>query len=217
MVGIKKIMIIVGMFVIVLLLTVVLISIANVERHVLYTENINDYGAKQYSVPGTIFPAEIPLNAQVVSFSYYNYWHEAKDIYLELKFNSCKEMEQYLLTLKKRCIKFCEGNSSVKEEEWLVEEDNIYNELYVDLFCTIHVSYQNGKCFSGYIIESDSDKSHFNCNFGTISYSYSELTVIHSYVRGLYRDSVHNYIPKYFERFNVPLNENHERLIYLDR
>lgn len=197
-------------------LLVVAIKIATVEPNLLRTEDINDYGSEQYPISSTIFPDEIPSNAQVVSFSYYNYWQEAEDIYLELKFYTIQEMERYLSILKSDCIAKCQDYTPPKNGEWFVEEKNIYNESYTDLYFTFYNTSKEENIYTGFIIEKDSEETLYKCNFGLICYSYDELTVIQTYVHGWYQESVHNYIPKYFVRFNIPLDETHKKLIYLE-
>lgn len=200
------------------LLAFAVYKIATVEYYLLYTEDINDYYSEKYSIPSTIFPSQIPSNAQVVSFSYYNYWHKAEDVYLELKFNSTEEMEDYLSVLKSQCITVCKNNPLLKEDNLFASEKNPYNEAFTDLFCLIYFTSSQNKDYTGYRIEKNEEEEIilYECNFGFISYSYDELTVIHSRVRGWYVNTVHNYIPKYFVRFDIPLDTNHERLIYLE-
>ena len=212
----KKNIIVFILIVFACLLTFVVYKIATVDYYLLYTEDIKNYNSEKYSIPSTIFPDEIPSNVQVVSFSYYNYWHEAEDIYLELKFNSTEEMEDYLSVLKSQCITVCKKYNSFKDENLFASEKNIYNESFVDLFCLIYYSSDQNKSFTGYVIENNEDIIRYKCDFGLISYSYDDLTVIHSLVQGWYLNKKHNYIPKYFVRFDIPLDTNHKRLIYLE-
>ncbi|MBR4864349.1 MAG: hypothetical protein IKU07_07225, partial [Oscillospiraceae bacterium] len=175
----------------------------------------NDYNANGYKVSLCVFPAEIPSNAQVVAFSYYNYWQEVHDVYLELKFDSLSEMESYLSAVKTACTQRCEDYKSPLDGEWFIEEQNIYNEKYTESFCVLYNISKGEERYTGYIIESNSIGTVLNCNFGVISYSVNELTVIHTNVTGRFQQNIHNHIPKYFERFNIPLDDKHKRTFSL--
>ena len=179
----------------------------------LYTDDIQDYNSKKYQIPQTVFLPEIPENAEVVEFSYYNYWHEARDVYLELKFQTKAEMDDYLRLLKENGTASCNKDTSADKAEWFVEETNIYDQSFTDLFCLIHCSEDGEGYYTGYRTEVGKDGSICACNFGVISFSYEKLTVIQSCTHGWYREAVHDYVPKYLVRFGVPVNENHDRRI----
>ena len=186
----------------------------NVES-VRYTDDIKKYNTQEYLAPKTVFPTKIPSSAMVVSYSHFSFWNEAEDIYLELKFKSAKEMESYLTDLRRACTTICKKNKS-DENVFFIETDNIYNKSYKGLFCTIYRSSQYEIDYTGYkIVKEDADVMRYQCNFGLISYSVEQLTVIHTYVYGWYRSNVHEHIPQYFKRFNVPTQEDHNRVIIL--
>ena len=190
-------------------------GIAKVEIGLLFTEDINDYNAEEYPVPLRVFPAEIPSNAEVVSFSYFDYWSESEDVYLELKFNSLAEMNAYLSEVKASCLQTCANYTPPLNGEWFIEEQNIYDERYTELFCTLYSISQREETYTGYVIKNISNEAVYICNFGVICYSVDELTVIHTLVSGSFQDSVHNHTPKYFSRFVVPLDQKHNRKILL--
>ena len=56
----------------------------------------------------------------------------------------------------------------------------------------------------------------YRCNFGLISYSIEDLIVIHSRVYGSYNSEVHDHIPQYFKRFDVPLQVGHKRIFVIE-
>lgn len=194
-----------------------IIWIKAIDSGIQFTDNLIYYNSKEFPVPQTVFPAEIPADAQVISFSYYNYWHEAEDIYLELKFNTLEEMKFYLSDVKLACVSNCQNYPPTKGNGWFIETQNIYDQSYEEMFCTLYSTSQGEDDYTGYTIEkTNSDIMCYECNFGSITYSFDELTVIHSYVYGWYRSNVHNHIPAYFKRFGVPLQENHQRVFYLE-
>ena len=209
-------------FVIVFVLCILLIAfltykIFTVENGVLYTQQQVDYNTDKYPITEPIFLDKIPVNARVASFSYYNYWDEARDIYLEIKFDTEEEFNAYLSDLTEKYLKAMEGISPPSNCEWLVKMQNPYNENFVDLFCTAFVSYSENKIFTGYRIVLDDDECRYDCNFGVISYSYEELTIVQSLTTGYFCNSIHKYTPQYFVRFSVPFNETTERLIYIEK
>lgn len=195
---------------------VVLFKITTVESGLFFTEDVNDYNADGYPIPMSVFPEEIPSNAQIVAFSYYNYWHEAEDIYLELKFDSLTEIESYLSAVKMSCLQSCESYTPPLDGKWFVEERNIYDERYTELFCVLYCISQGEERYTGYIIENDSKETVLKCNFGSICYSIDELTVIHTCVSGRFQGNIHSHTPKYFKRFNVPLDYTHHKTIFLE-
>lgn len=180
-------------------------------KEVYFTERIEDYNSRKYPVVPEVFLDDIPSNADVVSFSFYSYWNEAKDICLELKFSSKDEMEAYLSELKAHGLQ-----SSKTDAELFVTKQNPYDTTFTDLFCTTYLTCTEDQSFTGYSIDptKSRDAVTFACNFGVVSFSYEKLTVIQSYACGSFRQNIHDYTPRYFLRFALPLDEKHDRLIY---
>lgn len=185
---------------------------ASANEEVYFTESIEDYNSEKYPLVPEIFLDEIPSNADVVSFSYYSYWSEARDIYLEVKFSSKDEMEAYLSELKEN------GIQSVRsDKELFITEQNPYDPTFTDLFCTTYFTVTENQTYTGYTIDpaKNRDTITFNCNFGVISYSYEKLTVIQSYACGLYRHNIHDYTPRFLLRFDLPLDKKQDRIIHI--
>lgn len=186
------------------------------DKDVFFTSDVNNYNSELYPVPQNVFPEAIPSNTQVVSYGYFNYRHEAKDIYLEMKFDSKEEMEKYLSEVKANCELNCKNSNSETQKQYFIYDENIYIPSYEDLFCTSYITSYGNEDFTGYrIVNMNADSMCYKCNFGVISYSFDELTVIHTYVYGWYINDVHEHIPEYFERFNIPLKEEHQRIFLL--
>lgn len=178
--------------------------------YTIYTQDISQYNSKDFPIDQTFFLKEIPSNADAIAFSYYDYWEEDFDLYLELKFKNQQELEDYLTELKNYVINSFESRDI---ERLFREVINPYDSSYTDLFIMAYITMQGDKMFTGYEIKVSDNSKLFSCNFGVISYSLDDLTVIQSATSGSF-ENVNKYIPKYFERFNVPLNENYERFIF---
>lgn len=207
-------------FIIIILLAVIvviiLIMILNKSPYPLYTEKAEDYNSELYPIDESLFLENIPIEAEVISYSYYNYWEEDQDIYLELKFQDRSDMEKYIEQLISCVIKQIEQKGWEKDANgWFIERTNPYQESYTDLFCTLYRSYRNDYSYTGYeIAHYENSGIIYSCNYGLISYSYEELTVIQTSCCGSIYKSGQEYTPKYFARFNVP--ENEKRFIYLE-
>lgn len=181
------------------------------------TENVADYHTKDYPLYSYVFMSELPECAEVVSFSYYNYWEEAKDYYLELKFTSQEEMNAYLNDLWSEAEASLQKDYQSTDRKWFISDQNPYDPSYTDFFCTYYRIITADTEYTGYSIEPSEDPyiPSYICNFGVISCSFEELTVIQTCVSGHFREGTHHHIPKYFQRFNLPLDEKHERRFYV--
>ena len=219
----KRILIFVGIVLLVLVGWVVY-ELSMVENGLNHTENIADYNSGEYPIFSDIFLDEIPSNAKVVSFSYYDYWKEEKEIYLELEFDSAEAMDNYLASLKEHCLESVAGREmpSGFQGEWLLEKQNPHDSQYTDLFClsntvatqmegTSEVDY-----YTGYSIDMRKNRFFYKCYYAVISYSYEDLRVIQSDTSGNFYDRGNNYIPKFLLRFSVPLTEDYNRMYALN-
>ena len=193
-----------------------LYKILTAENHFWHTENVEDYNTTEYPIYEPIFLEELPKTAHAVTFCHSDYWYEVKDIFLELKFDTEDDMRKYLTDLKIKCLKDLEDIKPPSNVEWLFEQQNPYDESFTDVFCALYVTATSSESITGYRITLDDQDKMYDCNFGIISYSYEKLTVIQSYIRGNIRESLYDYIPKYFLRFNVPLDENYERVFFVE-
>ena len=184
---------------------------------VLYTESIEDYNTEKYSVRKSFYLDSIPENATVVSFSYYEYWNESSDVYLELRFSTVQELEEHLFSVKNH-VKSSLSTKPTQplDNEWFFEVDNPYNEKYADLFCRSYNTSSAEGDFTGYSIEIKPNYTLYRCNYGIVSYSLEELTVIQSSAVGSFEYFEEAYVPKYFRRFNIPTDEELERRYYVE-
>ena len=204
---------------IVFLIISILMSLCSCKDERVYTDRIENYNAEGFSLDSPIFAKELPDNAEVVSFSYFDYWHEFHEYYLELKFQSEEELIEYIDFIKTFAIEYSVSNGGTyrpENEEWFIESKNPYSSEYIDLFLTTYQTSKADKRFTGYKIEYSSEEgyAHYFNNFGVISYSLNDLTVIQASSQGGHNDD--DYIPKYFTRFCVPITENHERYFYFN-
>ena len=183
-----------------------------------FTDNINNYNNSDYYIPQAVFPSQIPTNAEIVSFSCYKYSTTKESAYLELKFNSPEEMETYIADVVQECEAYMRSrNFPPNTDVYFIEKTNLYNSSYKDMFCTYFFSWQYGEDYTGYkIYQDDSSELVYNGNFGTISYSFDDLTVIHNYSSGWFSERIFGFIPRYFTRFNATSHGEHENKISLD-
>lgn len=191
-----------------ILVLATLVSCGN--RGELYTEDISDYNSDQHHRRSSFFLPELPTNADVVFFSSYNYYHEIFDQYLELKFNTKEEMHEYISSiLDYDLASFSKDNREEPAIGWVVEEANPYNSSYTDLISTSMTTGSVEDKWVGYKIRTTGSE-RIHANLSVVSYSDEELTVIQAYIYGS------NYTFKYFTRFNIPLDENHERIVKVE-
>ena len=99
---VKKVILITLAILFILLLAFVVFKILTVEEGLLYTEKIDDYNTDEFPIFSAIFLDDLPENLNIVSFVYYNYWHEAHDVYLEISFDTPEDMERYISSLKQQ-------------------------------------------------------------------------------------------------------------------
>ena len=182
-----------------------------------YSEYILDYFSDRVDFSGkvsAIFMKEIPDCAEIVDFSYYKYYNERRHIYLELKFDDQKDFENYLKSLTEHAEKYyLENIDTIKgissAEKWIQKIQNPYDESFIELFVAT-AFWLSSPNYGGYFMREQYGTYH--CNFSVIGYSYDELTVIQTYIHGLF--SIENSpIPKYFERFEIPFNKAYDRKI----
>ena len=126
-------------------------------------------------------------------------------------------MNEYILSVVNNDL-----NSKSKGERrepvcgWIVEEKNPYNNLYIDLISTELTSGTIDERWVGYSVEKSDGKTVVRANLSIISYSYHDLTVIQSYMYGIYNTYAKDYVFKYFTRFNINTNEDHKRRIKVE-
>lgn len=184
---------------------------------VIHSDNISEYNSGDYKRNiswSPVFLDTIPENAQVIDYEYYDWYRENIDVYLELKFETQEELENYLDTLIQNAEEKSMKNKGIERELFLTKQ-NPYDYKYTDLICTAYASYSgalgNHVDFS---IEYENGKTLLDIYHHIISYSVEELTVIQNLCH--WSDYMYSYTPKYITRFNIPTNENYEYIIPLD-
>ena len=177
------------------------------EEDIRYTDDIADYNSKEYPIYSKLFLEEIPLTAKIESFYYYAYYNEECDVYLELKFDNIENLEHYISNVKKR-IKEEGTNTIFLNGSCFLENKNPYDESFTDLFCSSKFCSTSHKNVSGYKVKYIENERYIEAFYEIISYSLEDLTVILTYSGGWFSE---RYIPKYFDRFNVPLDNELER------
>ena len=195
------------------ILLVIICKVALTKEEIYYTDDIINYHTESYPLP-PLFLEEIPSNAQVVSFSYYNYWHEQFDYYLELTFDTSEEMESYILQLKNYYSEKLSHIDYWPQQGKIIVDTNPYDSDYTDMFYTIYGTSSSETNRTGYGIKQIGKKLKYECCFGVISYSLEDLTVIQSYT-SFWTVTTFEHIPKYFTRFNIPNDREFEKYYYL--
>lgn len=184
------------------------------------TDSIEDYNNEKYNSNHSyyVFMPTLPENAEVVSYYSYNYWDESYDRYLELKFGTREEMDEYLNALFEYSIANIEEEMQTlypKDDDWFVREVNPYDSSFIDCYSKDDFYYSGDYEYTGY----KTFETTLYCSYSVISYSYDCLTVIQSYASGsfqrFYQD---DYIPKFLERFGITHSSpSHEIVVEFDR
>lgn len=181
-----------------------------------HTTDIGDYNSEQYPIIAANFPNAIPSNAEVVDFVYYEDSQKNEVCHLELKFYTKQELQEYLDNLLLEAAQKLEDLEFPQGPNWFYFEANPYSSSYTDIFCTPYIFDIAGKEYMGYEIDLHDGTTYYSAHYGIISYSLDELTIVHTYGRGLFSSAVDKVFPKYIERFSVPTDRNHKRMICLD-
>ena len=186
-------------------------------KYVFYTEDIHRYRNEEYPIHSKLFPEQIPNNSTVKSYSNYFYYHEVYDAYLELVFNSKEEMDMYLFELTQSYLQSKTEEGLTKPQGgWILKEQNPHNTSYTDIIGLGNVTISNGEYYTGYETSIADESVLVSANISIISYSYEELTVVHSYMYGTCNLSNGDYLFKYFTKFNISTSEEYQRKILID-
>ena len=198
---------------------ILLLSLVSCDDGVRYTDSVDDYNRGDYYFYNSFYLSSIPENATVVSFSYYRHVHEnASDVYLELRFSTIEELEAHLDAISNHTkTVLASSHTQPYDGEWFFEVANPYDENYVDAFCWDYNGWIDGeKNYTGYSIERKNDHAIYNCDYGIVSYSVEDLTVIQARAHGRFEPYEEGYTPKYFKRFNIPTNDELVRRYYIE-
>ena len=175
---------------------------------VYYTTDINDYYSKKTNFEGVwkaFFMEELPEEAEVVSFTYYQHFSDILDIDLELKFNNPEALQAYIKKLLDYCTEFY---SDREMEIEFFETKNSDKPSYTELYDDTWAYWRDDGQYAGYYIDQF---ERYECQYAIISYSLEELTVIQSVASGFFRPE--EYIPKYISRYNTQTDLLSERLV----
>ena len=186
-------------------------------NEVLNTNKIEDYNSDLFPLENFhVFKFEIPTNATVTSFYYYDdhqgYYTEA---FLKIKLNSKSEIDLFINHVKDTLNEEFKNIPFAQENGTVHEENNPYNNSYVDLF----IPTQNDS-LSGYrqckethtgLFGKTTENIYLFDSIECISYSYSDLTVLlfSSKCLGISLDVYPR--PCYYTYFNVPLDKEFQR------
>lgn len=186
------------------------------QPYVISSQNVNDYNSDKCHFSESYFLNEVPARATIANLSYFEYYRESCEQYIELKFEDKDSLDYYLSTIKEHIIS--KKTSTAEYDPLFIEEKNPYDDRYIDIFYAPAHSITYNTRYTGYSIKvKANDHIDYTCIYVLISYSYDELTVIQSYTRGTFCSLEEEYVPMYLRRFNVPLDRELERLIYIDK
>lgn len=180
-----------------------------------YPIYVNDISLYAETVAGSdYFKVALTSSTEILSFSYYNNWNEDFDTYLELCFENKEDLLECLQSLAPS--KFdSNGEAGYSQDELFVETPNPYNSSYTNLINMSFRTYRGDAIYTGYYTRS-SELLFLKCNFGIISYSIEDLKILQFATQGTFSFGdglgAENYTPKYFEYFNIPIDENTKRM-----
>ena len=202
---------------IVFLLLISMLLISSCYNYPVYIDDIALYS--QTVSNESFFKPVLPSNAEICKFSNYNNWNEDFDTFLELSFKNEEDLIECLKILAPSQFD-PNGEDGYKQSELFLKMPNPYNASYTDLVNLFYVSSNAHTTYTGYSVRV-SKIMFLKCNFGVISYSLEELKIVQASMQGSFSfgdtfDS-ENYTPKYFEYFNIAINENTERIYEVTR
>lgn len=183
-------------------------SISGCQDGVFHTEDIAFYeknGINEWD----IFPDIIPNNANVIEFSYYDYYGEDCDAYLELRFETLSDMESYLYEFKATLFKQYPTHRALYSKDCLFKIESLYDENYEEMLYLGNGAYRKSdNTYSfGYTIENSTAVFHLDI----LSYSKESLCVIHSHVSGTF-NKANDHTPMYLQRFGITLDKDIDRM-----
>ena len=192
----------------VLLIVLLVSSLSGCHEDVFYTENIAFYeenGINEWD----IFPDIIPNNADVIKFSYYDYYGEDCDVYLELRFETLSDMESYIDEFKATLLKKYPTYNALYNKDCLFMIESLYDESYEEMLYLGDGAYRKSdNTYSfGYTIENSTAVFYLDI----LSYSKDDLCVIHSSTSGTFNNA-NDYTPMYLQRFGGTLDKDVDRM-----
>ncbi len=206
-----------------ILICAICFSSCSKNDYVVCTDDISNFNIGKYEWFGAVFSesTNLPENAEVIDYYYYDHFGEARDEYLELKFQTEEEIIEYLEKTLTEIKANLSDKTTPQYGEWFYEEQNPYNSTYTDLLCLYNHSYKPSlgekPNYCGYSVNIEGNEIEISAHLGIISYSIEEKTVIQTFFDEYYNNSSSGYfIPKYFQKFGVPVTENHERYFYFN-
>ena len=147
------------------------------------------------------FPQTIPDNAEVVEFVYHYEESRCTEAYLELKFKTAEELLAFVDELK----------NNIGKDDVAVKQNHVV-EHYTDVYKISSGSYSEQE---GRFYYYRHTQTWLYAGYDVCSYSETDLTVIITVIYADIRSS--RYTPRYFERFNIPMQYGTEYKVYLEQ
>ena len=164
-----------------------------------------------------MIPLHIPESAELVGFSYYNYYRENEDAYLEIRFSSVEDLQAYLVEYMVNAENYLRQYTPPTTGEWFLTVPNPYHSAYTDLVSCHATVHSGGEIYTGYYVEPLGEEGlpWLLANCWIVSFSEEELCVIHSRFRGSFFENEDRYTPKYLRRFQVAVELSLDRRYFL--
>ena len=157
---------------------------------------------------------DIPEDAQVVDYSYAELYDGRSDFYLELKFTTVQGFEQFLEKLMKEARdEKLDGEIYKDDTDLFLKTTNPYDSSFNEIVFLTNPRQRGYIYWVGYKDYCYSVNETIECCLSLISYSLEELIVIQTRIYGVFPEYIYDYrMPKYFERFNIVINEDCHRV-----
>ena len=162
-----------------------------------YTEDIENYGAYDYSYSPAHFPKAITEDMEVIKYSYFYKYADAHqiDIYLEVRFDSKEKFDLYL-------------NEAIEAfgENGVYTYENPYDSSFTDVVEKDWLLWtsSNDTGYAAFIKMATNDAYEYvEMVYRSVSYSQDELIIIYNLTDIGSDIEVSYYYPAYLKRFGV--------------
>ena len=166
-----------------------------------YTEDIENYGAYDYSYSPAHFPKSITEDMEVIKFSYFYKYADAHqiDVYLEVRFDSKEKFDLYL-------------NEAIEAfgENGVYTYENPYDSSFTDVIekdCTRWIPRNDIRYAAVIEMATNDTYEYVDMIYRSVSYSQDELIIIYNLTDIGSDIKVSYYYPAYLKRFGVEFDE----------
>ena len=193
----------------------------------IFTQDVEDFNTPEYPLDElACYAYGIPENAKIESF-YYCVEHFWYDSFLEMKFETAEEIDEYIGHIKSLAYEMYKDDENAQNHGIIYEETNPYNLDFIDLFVPDFptVGYRVKKNEELYIGSRLTGKVAYDIFYelSLFSYSYENLTVCIFSSSIDFGDGITVHmsrtksymVPRYFIYFEVEITDDMERMVAL--